>query len=115
MTSTCRCGRPTRDANYVCDDCATRLSQALGDIPWLAEELDTSSTRAKGVDYRTKGGTRSTEKPLPFNNAITQARTELKAVLVSWVVFCRDEHVRNQSPSQATPADTLEAISRYLL
>jgi hypothetical protein len=115
MTTTCRCGKPTRDEAYFCEDCGRSLSVALGDVPWLVEEMETSATRAKGVDYRTKGGTRSSDKPLPFNQALSDAGAHLRATLVSWVRFCADERVRNSSTSQAIPEDNLPAISRYLL
>jgi hypothetical protein len=106
---------PTRDEAYFCEDCGRSLSVALGDVPWLVEEMETSATRAKGVDYRTKGGTRSSDKPLPFNQALSDAGAHLRATLVSWVRFCADERVRNSSTSQAIPEDNLPAISRYLL
>jgi hypothetical protein len=32
-TSECRCGRPTRDDAYVCEDCGSSLARALGDVP----------------------------------------------------------------------------------
>lgn len=113
--TTCRCGRPTRDEAYVCDQCAHDLNAALGDVPWLEEELQTTITRTKGVDYRTKGTTRSSERPSPVVWSASEASTHLKAVLVSWVLFCADEGVRNQSPHQAIPEDNLTAISRWLM
>lgn len=115
MTDSCRCGKPTRDEAYFCDDCGHALSVALGEIPWLEEELDVTITRQKGVDYRTKGGTASSERPSPVVWSASEARGNLRAVLVSWVRFCADERVRNSSPHQGVPEDTLPAISRWLL
>lgn len=114
-TTTCRCGRPTRDAAYFCDDCGRTLANALGDVAWLEEELETTITRAKGVDYRTAGATRGSEGPSPVNWGASEARAHLRAVLVSWVRFCDEEGVRNASPHVGLPADTLTAMSRYLM
>lgn len=97
MTATCRCGKPTRDAAYFCDDCGDLLTRALGDIPWLTEQIDISKTGEKGVDYRAQV-TRSTEQPLPYRPGISDAAGHLRAVLVSWVRFCLEEQVRNQAP-----------------
>jgi hypothetical protein len=106
---------PTRDEAYFCEDCGRSLSVALGDVPWLVEEMETSATRAKGVDYRTKGGTRSSDKPLPFNQALSDAGAHLRAVAGAVGEVLPDERVRNSSTSQAIPEDNLPAISRYLL
>lgn len=111
---TCRCGRPTRDAAYFCDDCGDKLARALAEVPWLDTELEVTITGTKGVDYR-RGGVRSTEHRLPVNLAASTARDTLRAVLVSWVLFCDEEGVRHQSPRVGLPSDTLAAMSRWLL
>ena len=119
MSNECRCGRPTRDAAYVCDDCSESLARALGEIPWLDEELEITVSRQKGMDYRRvgggKGGKKPAERPLPADMGASEARTHLKGVLVSWVRYSVEERVRNSSPHQGIPADTLPAISRWLL
>ena len=115
MTSECRCGRPTRDAAFVCDQCSKSLSVALGEIPWLEVELEVSLAGVKGVDYRTKGGTRASEKPSPANWAVSEAGANLRALLVSWTKFCVEERVRHSSPHQGWPADTMVSMSRWLL
>ena len=114
-TTTCRCGRPTRDAAYFCDTCGDSLTQALSEMAWLEEELETTITRTKGVDYRTAGGTRGAEKPSPVNWGASEARTHLRAVLVSWVRYSDEEGVRNASPHPGLPTDTLTAMSAWLL
>lgn len=111
----CRCGKPTRDAAYVCDDCGQDLSNALGDVPWLDEQLEVTITRTSGVDYRTLGGTASSEMPSPVHWAAADARGHLKALLVSWTRFCAEENVRNSSPHLGLPDDNLVAISRWLM
>lgn len=114
-THTCRCTRPTRDAAYFCDECARSLSTALGDIAWLEDELDTTISRQAGVDYRTAGGTRGSERPSPVSWGASEARTHLRSVLVAWVLFCDQEAVRHQSATAGLPADTITAMSRWLM
>jgi hypothetical protein len=112
---TCRCGKPTRDAAYVCDQCGHDLSVALGEVPWIETEIEVTITRQKGVDYRTKGGTAASERPSPVVWGASEARTHLKALLVSWAKFCHEDGVRNQSPVDGLPADNLTALSRWLM
>src|SRR4051812_39492595 len=117
MTTTCRCGKPTRDDAYVCDTCTEELSRALGDIPWIDDELETTITKRKGIDYRRVGGGTGgkREQPSPPEWTASNARGHLKAVLVAWVLYCSEERTRNSSPHQEIPDDTLPAISRWLM
>jgi hypothetical protein len=115
---TCRCGRPTGDA-FVCQECGDDLARALGDVTWLADELDTTIARQKGIDYRnvggSSGGKKATERPSPVSWGASEARTDLKAVLVSWALYCAAESVRSSDPHDGLPADDLPALSRFLL
>ena len=43
-----RCGRPARDAAYYCEECGNALSVALGEIPWLDEELEVTISGQRG-------------------------------------------------------------------
>ena len=110
----CRCGRPTRDDAYVCDDCIDSLARALGEVPWLDEELDITISGQKGATYN--GHTsRGAETPSPVHWGASEAKGHLKALLVSWALFCAQEGVRNSDPRQELPADNLVALSRWLL
>lgn len=115
----CRCGKPTKDHASFCDDCGDLLARALGDVPWLTEELEVTITRQKGVDYRGvgggKGGKKPAERPSPVVWGASDARTHLKALLVSWALFCQAEDVRNSSPYPGLPDDNLPALSRWLM
>lgn len=119
ITHTCRCGRPTRDAAYSCDTCGDLLARALGDVPWLDEQMEVTITRQQGIDYRrlghSKGGKKDAERPLPGNWTASEARTHLRALLVSWVLFCDAESVRSSDLTDGLPADTIIAMSRWLL
>ncbi|WP_294567586.1 hypothetical protein [uncultured Arthrobacter sp.] len=117
MSRECRCGRPTRDEAYCCDNCGDALSRALGDVTWLDAELETSITRQQGIDYRRVGGGKGGKAtvPSPANMGASDARTHLKALLVTWALFCNEEGIRNSSPHAGLPADTLPALSAWLL
>jgi hypothetical protein len=115
----CRCGRPTRDAAYGCDTCGDQLARALGDCTWLDEQMEVTITRQQGIDYRrlggSKGGKKDAERPLPGNWTASEARTHLRALLVSWTRLAHDESVRSSDPRDGLPDDNLPAISRWLL
>lgn len=112
---TCNCGKPTRDDAYVCDGCLTALARALGDVPWLVEQLEITMTKARGVDYSAMGGSASSETPLPVDARALEASRNLRHVLVTCVRFCTEEDIRHQSPNPNHPEDTIVAMSRWLL
>jgi hypothetical protein len=112
---TCLCGAPTRDDAYVCDNDLGHLARALGEVPWLDEQLTITMSRESGVDYATMGGSPSSETPLSVNAGALEAHINLRAVLVTWVRFCEEESIRHQARTDALPANTLPAISRWLL
>lgn len=111
----CNCGKPTRDDAYVCEDCLGDLARALGDVPWLVEQLDITLTKSRGIDYTALGGSPSSERPLMIPQAAYDASTGLRQALVMWVRFCDEETIRNQSPKAGMPADTPQAMSAWLL
>jgi len=119
VSTTCRCGQPTRDNTYGCERCADQLAHALGDIPWLDDQLETSATKQRGIDYRTlgggKGGKKPAERPSPVHWSASDARADLHALLVTWVRLCAEEGVRHRETSDDLPADTTPALSRWLL
>jgi hypothetical protein len=133
MTSQCKCGRPTRDNAYTCEDCLDRLSKALGDMTWVDTELAITVGKERGLP--TEGGPAGSEKSLPFHVAAAQVRDNLRNTLVGWVRVCVEEGVRHQSPPPIMgptcqecehrtcdrirrgdmPKNTLTAMSRWLL
>lgn len=122
MNNECRCGRPTRNDAYACDDCGDSLARALGDVPWLTEELEVTISRQKGVDYRGvgggKGGKKASERPSPVVWGASEAQGHLKALLVSWALFCEAEGVRNSDPrtdALGEDDDNPDALSGWLL
>lgn len=118
IANTCKCTRPTRDAAYACDHCGDDMARALGDVAWLDEQLEVTITRQQGIDYRRKGSggaRKDSERPLPGNWTASEARSHLKALLVSWALFCEAESIRSGDPSEGLPADNIVALSRWLL
>lgn len=112
----CRCGRPTRDHAYVCETCADNLARALGDVPWLADELDVTITRQRAT--LAEGGSRSTTTTLPWHEKAANTRRTLHGLLATWARFCEEEWVRHSSP-RTRPLDERDddpaALSRWLL
>ncbi len=118
----CRCGKPTRDNAYSCDHRSDQLAHALTKVPWLDDELETTTTGTRGVDYTTIGGSTISTigetwkgdrpdlgahiQPAPVHWGASDARTHLQALLVSWVLFCDAESIRNSSPYPGRPTDT---------
>jgi hypothetical protein len=113
VTSQCKCGKPTRDNAYTCEDCLDRLSKALGDMTWVDTELAITIGKERGLP--TEGGPAGSEKSLPFHVAAAQVRDNLRNTLVGWVRVCVEEGVRSSDPRDGLPDDTLTAMSRWLL
>lgn len=116
----CRCGRPLRDVATTCQTCGDQLARSLSEVPWLTEELDISTTRQQGIDYRRvgnsgKGAKKPSERPSPVSWGPSEARTHLKALLVSWVLLCASDGVRHREATDRLPDDNLPALSRWLL
>lgn len=109
----CRCGKPTRDRAYVCDDCTDLFARALGDVPWIDEQTTITITRQRAIP--TEGGARTFEKPLPWHDHAAEARRTLHGLLATWCRFCEEEQVRHSSPLDGLPVDTLPAMSAWLL
>lgn len=111
------CDRPTRDNAYLCDQCIDRAARALGDIPWLDAELETtiSKQRASGTEH----GSGATEKPLPINPAAHAKREALRAALVNAIRFSSEEGVKTADPAVTIWTDALTnnliAMSRWML
>lgn len=109
----CPCGVPTRDGAYVCETCLDGLAAIIGSIPAIEAELE-----AELVGERSKplgAGSRSSVPPMPYNTKASELLTELRARTVALVRLCHVENVRHQSPDNGYPADTLPAMSTWLL
>lgn len=127
MNHDCACGRPIQDTALICSPCSQDLAKALGDVPFLAEQLDIRLTR----QARIGSGGKSAERALPYDPYASVIAAELHNALSTWVrvlagtdgdpllgsvcaAICGHGtcgRIRRQSP----PADTLVSLSAWLL
>lgn len=132
MTDCRRCERPVQDAT-ICNLCAHDLERALGDIPSLVDELDTTLSRQAKFSLLNDGG-RGTDTPVMFHEAASDAYWELRNTLIGWTKLHAEETLPKNPASGPTcraclhvscsilrsrrrplPDDTLAALSRHLL
>lgn len=104
------CSRPAHPDWTICGVCAFDTEKALGDVPALAEQLDISLARQGANGAR--NGSRSSEKPLPFDLKASEALYLLRNTLVGWV---RDLAGNEGLHARWYPDDTLPAMSAWLL
>jgi hypothetical protein len=104
---------PVHDGAVLCRKCTARLTNVLRAIPDLMDELALLFTkRAKVVSYNTGAPTElDPGKPMVYNVAASKAKSDLKAVLVSWAKLVHDKH----PAAPLTCADTSTSISGWLL
>lgn len=107
----CRCGAPTRDGAWICDDCQKRFTATLEDLGDLEDEIDTTITRQRAS--ATTGGPRSSSMPLPWHEKAADAKRVLHGLLVQWVRFCVEEKVRG--PEVEEPADRVASLAAWLV
>lgn len=123
--SECRCGRPTKDDAYVCEECLDKLARALGDVPWVEEELETTISKqramvagegAASAKCSCKDDDDKCQHALvPYHVKAAEKRDALRHELVQLVRFCSEEGIRSSDPSDTLPANTMRALSRWLM
>lgn len=106
------CGTETRDDAYLCDDCCDKAARAIGEVPWLDDELDITLAKIKAAG---DAGPASAETALPLNLAASAKRATLRHALVMAVRFCDEEGVRHRCPNNDLPQDNIQAMSRWML
>jgi hypothetical protein len=106
------CDRPTRDDAHICDDSLDDFAKLLGDVTWLDDELRTTIAKQKSAGDI---GSPSAEIALPYHLAASERAETLRHELVMLVRFCTEEGIRSSDPSRAMPANTIIAMSRWLL
>lgn len=72
----CACGHPTDVV--ACRRCGDRLAELLHDVPALVVELNTTIAR---LGRSGPAGRRSSETPLPYHTAASEALTHLTSIL----------------------------------
>lgn len=106
------CGQETANDAYVCEDSLSELAEVLGEMTWLAEQLEISITRQRAATY---DGGPDGNGGLPWHDAASEAGRALHATLATWVRFCSAERVRNASPNAQQPRDSLTSMGRWLM
>lgn len=107
MSECQRCERPVQDAR-ICTLCGRDLERALGNVPMLEAELNLTITRQRRFTPQSDGS-RGSETPVVFHVKASEAYWTLRNILVSWAKFYAEECGAD------LPADTLAALSRFLL
>jgi hypothetical protein len=103
------CDRPIHDNAHLCGGCSSHLERLLAETTSLAEELETTRTRQSCTGGRSIGGGHTSDRPLPWSERAAEAAGLLRSCLVSWTRLVVEER------GVHTPADTLPAISAFLL
>jgi hypothetical protein len=107
------CGRPTRDAAFICDGCLNQVRADLADVAGISpsnhrlhysEELAATVSRQAVVGGRVGG--QSSEPPSPFNVGASNVADGLRAAVrrAALVVFTPSGH-RLVSVAPSLPAD----------
>lgn len=99
------CDRPRPGNRHLCGACEAELARALGDVAWLAGELDVVLSRQGSHT----AGVRSAGVPLPYDPRASEAAAVLKSALVGWVRELLSWH------AEEWPADDLADIAAWLL
>lgn len=112
------CDRPSHDAT-ICRTCASDLERALGDIPALADELDTTLARQTALGD-CNGKARSATRPLPYDPRASEAQWVLRNRLVGWVRELSGDGTESsetdaQRRAAVFPDDNLASMARWLL
>lgn len=108
---TCKaCTRPVADSAYLCQGCTDRLARDLGDIGALAEEVQTTRLRQSRTGGQATGVlSRSSEKPLPWDERAAEVADVLRSTVVAWARVVAEERGRR------LPENTMTDLGRYLL
>jgi hypothetical protein len=107
MTNTCPCGRPTKDAAYVCEDASTILVNDLNECPGLDEELEVTITRQRGAAIE-GGSANSGETALPWHDKASEIQRELHNALSTWVRSATKSTYGTRQPDDNLPSDTID-------
>lgn len=114
----CRCGRPTRDQAFVCDDCLDGLAQDLRALvptdrdPGLWHDLWSVIAGERGIDYRALGGAKggsvalddaaepvgAVETGIELNEAATRRAAQIETLIEGMVRECRRLKVSDSAP-----------------
>lgn len=110
MSSNCACGQPAPEA-FLCKTCTERLRRALGDLPALIEDLDTTLARQGVIGAQGEGKpTKKDAQPLPQHIGASEVATYLRQTLV-WAI----KYLTEARGIVELPADNPTSMARWLL
>lgn len=75
------CGKPAPNSS-ICVACRADLLTTIRAIPALWDELVTRMIGERGIDYRTTGGSRGSEVPMPLHEKASDLRDQILASLI---------------------------------
>lgn len=86
----CACGQPAHNS-YLCSTCTARLVNIFPTISELWSQLEIRMTKERGVDYRGRGGSRSSEPPAVITDPVTELRNNVRASIYNAAAQLADE------------------------
>lgn len=101
------CDRPVNQAS-MCSSCEATLERDLAEVPALRVDLEVTLSRQAVIGERV-GTSGTSEPPLPYDVAASEALSVLRSTLVGWVRVVVEEDGADWPP------DTLDEQSRFLL
>lgn len=112
----CGCGIPTPNGEQTCEGCLALLEQAIADLTWLDQELETAISRQRGVDTSSTGSHSSGSTPLPWNDQASRARRRLQSTLAGWVERIHRLPIQpdDQLPDGEPTRWTITVMARWL-
>lgn len=106
----CDCGKPCPDG-YVCHDCTTTAETNLRTIAELLPHTDTKRARVTAIDYRTRGTSRRTDNPIPYDPRVTRVTQPITNGLLGTYHIVIEGIGAHVAPPTTNPA----AIATWLI
>lgn len=107
------CEAPTGDGQHLCRTHSDELAAALRAAPALADDLDITITRRN----RTSGqqhGSRSTNRPLPWNEHASACKVELTAIICAWAYETSQIDEDDRDPLAPIHSSDTHELARWL-
>lgn len=89
--TTCPCGQPAHNSR-LCPSCTARLTNAFPTVAELWRQIEVRMSKESGVDYRGRGGSRSSVPPSVVTDHITELRTTVRATITNAAATLVEQH-----------------------
>lgn len=107
------CSCPTGDGGRLCRVHTDALSTSLGHVPDLLAELDVTVTRQDRM-VSERAGSRSSTRPLPWNEHAATVRWELNCTLQAWALDVSKLGEDERDPLRDVSAYDTAAVAAWL-